>query len=456
VSASEPVVLRGQAHRTDAPPAAVTVTLGPVGFSVALGDAPPWDAAYRDVASVVADDGAVLVALGEGPDPERWVFERFGSGLGALARGLRDGRLRQWLGDGLVEIADDQPIELVEVGPGPMVGVAQLLYHDRGVVLAPLDERLPRLRIRRADIGAITATPERGRLSVVGTDGALAVGRTIGDASAGTPVEGVDLVGLGAAATSHQQRWSARRDAAAADIASIVGALVPDAPFEVRRLAASALREGRPVDAATLGGAWELLERAVLSEPTFAESYRALLAKAGAPTAPRWLAMAPASPGAADDPKVWFLLGLPGNLVALELVSAGAHATYLFRVGPRATYQPGAADAAGLAAAVSDVSEALLDSRFLREPMAIPAARLADAAYLRYRLAIAALPSLAAARRRFVARIVHRDPASWSAALDDLVAWHGAARDEAAEWPGRAAEEAQVEALGGSAGPAED
>jgi proline racemase len=118
-----------------------------------------------DVATVVVDANAVLVQLGMGDGAERWMFERFGSGLGALARGLRDGRLRQWLTDGLVVIADDEPVELVEVAElaeGPRAGVAELLYHRRGVALAPLDERLPRRRIRRADIGTVTATPDRG------------------------------------------------------------------------------------------------------------------------------------------------------------------------------------------------------------------------------------------------------------------------------------------------------
>ena len=100
---------------------------------------------------------------------------------------------------------------------------------------------------------------------------------------------------------------------------------------------------------------------------------------------------------------------------------------------------PGALDAA-----VNGISEALIDARFLREPMALPAAQLAAPASLRYRLALAALPSLAMARAAFVARIVHRDAASWEAAVRDVVAWHATARDDAAEWPGRTAQEAQV------------
>jgi hypothetical protein len=184
----------------------------------------------------------------------------------------------------------------------------------------------------------------------------------------------------------------------------------------------------------------------VLTDPTFAESYRAIVARAGGRDAPRWLALAPEAPAAVDAPRAWFLVGLPGNLVALELVTAGAHATYLFRVGPRAGFVEGMQDPAHVASAVRDVSEALIDARFLREPLALAAARLAQPPYLRYRLALAALPSLDAARVRFVARLVHRDASSWAAALDDVIAWHGTVRDEAADWPGRIEQESMIDA----------
>ena len=101
--------------------------------------------------------------------------------------------------------------------------------------------------------------------------------------------------------------------------------------------------------------------------------------------------------------------------------------------------------------AARDISAALIDSRFLREPMALPEAQLADAGHVRYRLALAALPTLATARRRFVARLVHDDPARWASALDNLITWHGASRDDAAGWPGRSAEESAVDAAGAGA-----
>ncbi len=428
--------LRGEARLADGPAEPAVITLGPDTLWLIAGSRPPITAAYRDITHVGVDQGTVRLHLGSGPLAERWHLERFGQQTGALVKGLRNGRLLQRLGDGLVEVAPDTEIDLVEYEAPGETGIAQLLYHDRGVVLAPVDDRHSWRRIRRADIGAVEMESAVGGIRVTGT------GRSL----LGSPA--LRLVRLGAVAKAHADRWAALRDGAAQDAGSIVGALLPDADFGARRLGSTLLVDGRPATPAQLGEAWVPLERAVLGHAPFDESYEALRAAAGGAAAPRWLAAAPERPGAPDTPKLWFFIGLPGNLVAMELVSEGAHATYLFRVVPRATFA-GSLPSGALEAAVADVSEALIDARFLREPMALPAARLAEAEFLRYRLALAALPTLAAARARFVARLVHSDTASWQAALNDVIAWHGAARDDVAEWPGRTAQEGQIAGFGG-------
>ena len=431
--------LHGEARRQGGQASPATVVLAPDGFTIIVTGAAPVIAGYRDATAVTVDAGSVRVRLGAGDGAETWLLERFGTQTGALARGLREGRLRQRLTDGLVQLADDAEIDLVEYEAPGEAGVGQLVYHDRGVVLAPVDERHPWRRIRRADIGTVEPEPAVGGVRIQGA------GRSL---PAAPHQPAIRLVRMGAISTRHAQRWSALRDGAAADAAAIVAGLIPDAPYGVRAAASATLLEGRPASPGTLGEAWAPLERAVLGHPPFAESYAALRTAAGGVAAPRWLVAAPERPGAPDAPKLWFLVGLPANLVAMELVSEGAHATYLFRVVPRAEFN-GTLPPGALEAAVSDVSEALIDARFLREPMALPAARLAEPAALRYRLALAALPSLAAARARFVARLVHRDAETWTAALEDVVAWHATARDESAEWPGRAAQEGQIdEAVG--------
>ena len=427
-----------------------TLAVDATGITIVIGSARPVRANYRDLSMIAIQQATVMLALGDGSDALRYIFEKFGDHLGPMVRLLRELRLKQRLTDGLVEVPDE-PAELVEfaweptsrpLGPGPdgpavaVVGVGQMVVQPWGFVVCPLDERVRWIHFRRASMATVEV-PSPGEVAVDGEPGKLT------------------LRGLGTASTRLHDRLKKLRDGASADSAAFVEQLMPDAPFAVRRKASDELVDGRPTRPDVFGEAgWPVIETAILGEPKFAESYKALLAAAG-PASPRWVAMSPEDPGS-DTAKIWFLVALPGNLVAMELVSAGAHATYFFRVMARAEYNGEAPEQLGVAAekAVRDVSEALVDCRFLREPMAIPADQLRLPKYLRYRLALAVLPSLEWARGRFVARIVHRDPASWSAAVADLVRWHGTVRDESAEWPGRAAQESQIGDDGGDAGEA--
>jgi hypothetical protein len=410
-----------------------TIALGGEAFLLGVEGSAPATIAYRDLTTIAIEGGVGLLAAGDGPDEPRWLLERWGTALGPTIAGLRERRLRQRLADGFVLVGDD-PIPLVEYAlpDGSESGVAHLVVHPWGVIVAPLDERRSWIRMRRAGIGPVDDVAAVGGLRVHADDG--------------TPI--VDLPRLAQSVARVRDTIEDARDASAVDAGRLLTALAPDLPFALRDRAARMLADGRPADRVALGGAWGPIERAVLTEPSFAESYTTLVARAGGDAAIRWLAIAPESPGSAD-PRSWFLVTLPGNLVALELVSAGAHATYCFRARPRADHPGGPTDPAAAAVRVRAVSEALVDARFLREPIALPDARLGQPAGRRYRLALAALPSLAAARATFVARLVHRDQASWSAALDDLIAWHDAERDDAAPWPGRAAQEAMVDAAAG-------
>jgi hypothetical protein len=425
-----------------------TVGIDSAGLTLQIGSARPIRAAHRDVSLIAIQQSTVLLVLGEGPDAMRFMLEKFADRLGPMVRLLRELRLKQRLADGLVEVPDE-PAELVEfawtptndpLGPGPdgpfapTAGVGQLVVQPWGFVVCPLDERATWIHFRRASISTVKlANP--GEVEVDGAPGTLT------------------LRGLGPAATRFHDRMEKLRDGAFADAAGFVAQLMPDAPFRVRQKASDRLVDGRPTSRDAFGETgWPVVETAVLGEPAFAESYASLCSTAGS-AAPRWVAMSPEAPGG-TVPKIWFLIALPGNLVAMELVTAGAHATYFFRVVPRAQYNGEPPEGLGIAAdkAVRDISEALVDCRFLREPMALPADQLRLPKYLRYRLALAVLPSLVWARGRFVARIVHRDPASWSAAVADLIRWHAIARDEAAEWPGRRAQESQIGDAGGDDG----
>jgi hypothetical protein len=423
------------------------VAIDATGVTLQIGSARLIRAGFRDISMIAIQQSTVLLVLGEGPDAVRLVLEKFGDRLGPMVRLLRELRLKQRLTDGLVQVPDD-PAELVEfawtptaspMGPGPdgpaaaTAGVGQFVIQPWGFVVCPLDERATWIHFRRASISTVKTSP--GEVVVDGEPGTLT------------------LRGLGTASSRIHDTLQKLRDGAFADAAGFVEQLMPDAPFGVRQKASDLLVDGRPTRPQAFGDSgWPVVETAVLGEPTFAESYESLCSTAGA-AAPRWVAMSPVDPGG-TEPKIWFLVAMPGNLVALEVVTAGAHATYFYRVMPRAQYKGEAPEKLGISAeqAVRDISEALVDCRFLREPMALPADQLRLPEYLRYRLALAVLPSLAWARARFVARIVHRSPATWSAAVADLIRWHSTTTDEAAEWPGRKAQESAISGAGGDGG----
>jgi hypothetical protein len=425
-----------------------TVSIDGTGLTIEIGSARPIRAGFRDLSVIAIQQATVLLVLGDGPDAMRVILEKFADKLGPMVRLLRELRLKQRLTDGLVKVPDD-PAELVEfawtpttgpLGPGPdgpaaaTAGVGQFVVQPWGFVVCPLDERATWIHYRRASIATVSVSSP-GQVVVDGEPGTLT------------------LRGLGAASTRLHDTLAKLRDGAFADAAGFVEQLMPDAPFGVRQKASDLLVDGRPTRPDAFGDTgWTVVETAVLGEPKFADSYKSLCSTAGT-AAPRWVAMSPVDPGG-TEPKIWFLIAMPGNLVALELVTAGAHATYFFRVMPRAQYKGEPPEKLGIAGeqAVRDVSEALVDCRFLREPMALPADQLRLPEYLRYRLALAVLPSLAWARARFVGRIVHRSPATWSAAVANLIQWHSTAKDEAAEWPGRAAQESAISQAGGDGG----
>jgi hypothetical protein len=422
-----------------------SLKLDETGLALEVGGGRPIRAGYRDLSLIAISQSTAMIVMGEGPDAMSWLLDKFGDKLGPIVRELRERRLKQRLSDGLVEVPD-KPAELIEfdwqptssaLGPGPdgpataTAGVGQFVIHSWGFVICPVDERVSWIHYRRAAIGRVTETSP-GEVKVEGAPGTLT------------------LRGLGQASRRLHDTLQKLRDGAFDDAAGFIEQLLPDAPFGLRQKAGELLVDGSPTRPSEFGDSgWPLVETAVLGEPAFAESYASLSTTAGG-AAPRWVAMSPEDPGSANN-KIWFLIAMPGNLVALELVTAGAHATYFYRVMPRAQYKGEPPEKLGIAAeqAVRDIGEALVDCRFLREPMALPADQLRLPKYLRYRLALAVLPSLAWARARFVARIVHRDTASWSSAVADLIAWHGTARDEAAEWPGRARQESQISAAGG-------
>lgn len=372
-------------------PASMRAELRSADFTIGLEGQLPVVAAYRDIATIAVDQGRVLLHLSGGT---RLMAEQLGDGLGTFVRELRERRARQMLADRLIDLPARDRLEMVEYSTPAEHGVGLLAFHSWGFALIPLDERHGWRLLRRSEIKSVQAEQSAGRLRV----------------------DSITFSGLGLDTIRLAQRFEGLRDRALLDAAEIVHRLMPGMPMESRTWAASLLVDGRPASVHELGDAAPHVERAVLTDATYAATYATLVRRSSdhGSDAPRWLALAPRRPGDSREHMAWLLVGLPGDLLAMELVSEGAHATYLFRARD------------SIDTAVREISEYLIDARFLREPIYLDESALNEPQNLRYRLAVGALPSLRAARARFVGRLIHTDEESWSRSLDEAITREGA------------------------------
>jgi len=200
---------------------------------------------------------------GEGADAERYLLERFGAATGPLVALLRERRLRQRLADGFVQVPDRPALDLVEYAApaadgSTETGVAQLAFDPWGATLAPVDERRPVRRVRRADITEVLELPQVGGVRV--TAGA----------------NSFEILRVGAASARVREQFAALPRAAQHDMGAIIASLVPDlAPGTARgqpNCSSMAARRRRSRWARP-GNTWRLPSSA---SPTFAASYAGL------------------------------------------------------------------------------------------------------------------------------------------------------------------------------------
>jgi len=109
--------------------------------------------------------------------------------------------------------------------------------------------------------------------------------------------------------------------------------------------------------------------------------------------------------------------------VAQEITSEGGHATYVFRLMEPERFAALAADAveAEVAAAVARLNRALLSLNFRREPIYTSDEQIQEGPFGRYRVALRKLDYLQWARKAFLGRALHTDPAAWRSQLDAAV-----------------------------------
>ncbi|MBI5549715.1 MAG: hypothetical protein HY901_37995 [Deltaproteobacteria bacterium] len=235
--------------------------------------------------------------------------------------------------------------------------------------------------------------------------------------------------------------------------------LVPQLPTLTARRFAQALPDGVPARKAQLDAIspaiWPALVQAAIGGPKLKESFEALAQRcsedevavgiketnarqdvveegegtdpSGAADVDAALQATPERAGSSDEPRVatenpmtgrvvWFAFPVlfedrskPGNAVAIEAVTRGGRATYLFRIAPPEIYREASSEELTRLSRerITSVSLALVALGFKREPLYLPEERIHTGPYARYRLALRLSAALKAARASFVGRAIH-------------------------------------------------
>ena len=111
-------------------------------------------------------------------------------------------------------------------------------------------------------------------------------------------------------------------------------------------------------------------------------------------------------------------------------------ATYFFRLTSRNRYsQSTDLDVAdNLDTFIQNITRALIEINFRREPIYLSDYDLESTKYAQYRFAIAKIPSLKTLRNQFVGRVIHASQAQWEADVKSLLAFNAENIDDAEKW----------------------
>jgi hypothetical protein len=119
-----------------------------------------------------------------------------------------------------------------------------------------------------------------------------------------------------------------------------------------------------------------------------------------------------------------------------EQTRATAGATYFFRTMGRKEYsQATDEDLTGeLENFIRNINRCMIDTNFRREPILLSEDQLASNEYVRYKFAIAKMPSLRILRRLFIGRVIHSLPEQWKSDVASLLAFNAKSLDDAEKW----------------------
>jgi hypothetical protein len=143
---------------------------------------------------------------------------------------------------------------------------------------------------------------------------------------------------------------------------------------------------------------------------------------------------------------IWVLIpiystkqGEPGNAVVMEAVSdeGGGRATYFFRIMSRKDYsdQKNLDDLhKEVDKFINTINRCMIDINFRREPIYLPAEKLDEPDYQRYRFSIQKLPALRTLRQLFIGRVIHSSTEQWQKDVIDLLRFNISTKDDSVRW----------------------
>jgi hypothetical protein len=143
---------------------------------------------------------------------------------------------------------------------------------------------------------------------------------------------------------------------------------------------------------------------------------------------------------------IWVLIpiystkqGEPGNAVVMEAVSdeGGGRATYFFRIMSRKDYsdQKNLDDLhKEVDKFINTINRGMIDINFRREPIYLPAEKLDEPDYQRYRFSIQKLPALRTLRQLFIGRVIHSSTEQWQKDVIDLLRFNISTKDDSVRW----------------------
>jgi len=218
-----------------------------------------------------------------------------------------------------------------------------------------------------------------------------------------------------------------------------IKANVPSATFDELQKLSWLMVEGRAaprkdVDQISLG-LWSKLEKSVEFSP-LSQSYD-YISSIGVPNL-ECVGLKKSK----DIVYIWFMIpvmgevSVGGNAIVLEVTSETGHATYLFRVMPRAEFATTAAERFSEQAAIviGDLNEAIIATGFRREPIYLSGDQLNTPEYSKYLYAADHLEPLKLLRERFFARIIHTGLDQWKADLTDALHFNTSIIEDTPRW----------------------